>query len=96
MPQTSVGLSGSRGVVKVGYQEAVTLGAWRATTEGPGEWRIEAAIVARDPFWSDQRPLDLCLEVGRQTWVWRLGRVDWGEAAHVTLVARGRPTRRET
>lgn len=90
----SLGLSGAQGRIKVGYQVAAELGAFRLTPCGPGEWSFTAAITQVDAFWISQdtgRTLEL--HVGQQRWVWRT--VTLVVDGHtVTGTASGRPERR--
>lgn len=90
----SLGLSGKRGRIKVGYQVAADLGAFTLAPTGPGEWSISASVTQADAFWLSQdtgRTLEL--EVGSQRWVWRtVSLVVDGNA--VSGTASGRPERR--
>lgn len=66
--------SGYGGELKVAYQPAARLGAWniRPIPDDPMErHRVEARIETRDPFWLEQGPDTLILEVGQMTWTWK-------------------------
>lgn len=91
----SLGIRGREGRIKVGYQVAAELGAFRLSRGAPGEWQIEAAVVSADDFWltqDDTRTLEIL--VGTQRWIWRnADRLVVGGGA-VKGTVTGRPERR--
>lgn len=73
-------VSGTAGALRVGYQTAATLGAWRLEplAQVPRAYRCTAVVSTLSDYWLQQTPQDVVLEVGTHTWRWR------GVTAHVT------------
>lgn len=66
-------VSGTAGALRVGYQEAATLGAWEMEQLPtlPRAYRVSARLMSLSDYWIAQTPLDLVLEVGGEAWRWR-------------------------
>lgn len=71
----AVRATGPSGVVRHGYQEAATLGAWtlELLPGAPRRYRLEAEVRSRHWHWAAQDPLVLELRIGTATWAWTLG-----------------------
>lgn len=89
----SVSVKGQTGCIRVGYQQAATLGRYSLTPTGPNEWQVEASVMSADAFWMTQSPRTLELHVGAQRWRWpAAGLVVDGGIVRGTVT--GRPERR--
>lgn len=85
--------SGPAGELRVGYQHAAVLGAWRlemTPTIPMIRCDIEAAVVSSDAFWSTQRPMILDLRFGRFHWIWEQTMVTFTNGC-VTTRVHGKP-----
>lgn len=85
-------VSGTAGAVRVGYQVAAQLGAWRLELLPvvPKAYRVEAQIRAVSEYWLAQTPLDLVLDMGTQQWTWRAITPAIGDA-RLTATIHGTP-----
>ena len=65
--------TGPSGALRVGYQWAADLGAWKmAPSENrPTAFTLTARITRHHSYWMEQGPLDLALTFGRCEWLWR-------------------------
>ena len=66
---------GSGGEIRVGYQRAASIGAWALVTapreDGEVTVDLELTPVALDPYWSQQRPMDVSLSWFGSRRIWR-------------------------
>jgi hypothetical protein len=91
----SLELRGRDGRIKVGYQVAAELGAFKLTPAASGEWHFEASTVSVDDFWMTQDgPRTLEITVGTQRWIWRNADRLVVDGRAVTGIVAGRPERR--
>lgn len=69
---TATGVSGQ---VRVGYRTALVLGRWSLSsgrpTLGKVTTTIQAAVAARDDFWSTQEPKDIYLQMPVGWWAFK-------------------------
>lgn len=64
--------SGSSGELRHGYQVAARTGPWViARDEDERHFTFSARMLATDPVWLVQRPLDLVIVLGPLEWTWR-------------------------
>ena len=66
-------ISGEGGRLRVGYQQAATLGWWTLTRVRLGPtpaYEATAQVAELDTFWAEQRPMDLELVMGQRSWCW--------------------------
>lgn len=89
----TLSVRGRTGSLKVGYQQAATLGDYTLTTLGAGTYRVEASVVETNACWLSQGPLTLEIEVGPQRWSWREVSVEL-DGGRVSCTVSGRPDRR--
>jgi hypothetical protein len=59
-------LTGQNGEIRHGYQRAAVIKKWTLEHE-----TIEGTPSEVHPFWIEQRPLDVSLDLGRARWKWR-------------------------
>lgn len=79
--------SGTAGAVRVGYQLAMSIGAWSITAHR-GSLAFRGRVVSENAYWAKQTPLDLVLWIGAAEWSWcrvTLGR-DGQDVTAVLLV----------
>lgn len=65
----SVTITGVKGLLKWGYHEAGTIGAWTVTTDA-GVRTLSASLVTSDPFRVSQRPLRFVAPHAGGVWAW--------------------------
>jgi hypothetical protein len=86
--------TGNQGKLKVGFQDAVTLGSWNLeldqSTIGAVYADIRAKIGKIDQFWHTQSPQQLGLWMGQAWWVWSDIEVEYGDRS-VDIRAVGNP-----
>lgn len=63
-------ITGHAGVVRWGYYEAATLGAWTIVTRTAEDWTLTARVQSADTFRCSQQPLVFC--VPRPSGDWRM------------------------
>lgn len=61
-------VSGPEGAIKVGYQLAVSLGAWTLTKREAEGYELSASITNVDTFRASQRPLTFVVTVTSGSW----------------------------
>lgn len=90
----SLGLRGTHGTIKVGYQVAARLASFALEPAETGAWRLSGTVASSDAFWLSQsaaRTLELA--VGKQRWIWRDVQLEVGGST-VSGTVTGRPERR--
>lgn len=65
--------TGPSGALRVGYQWAADLGAWKLTPseDRPKAFVLNARIIRQHQYWIEQDQLDLALTLGTCEWLWR-------------------------
>jgi hypothetical protein len=79
--------TGHTGEIRHGYQRAAKISKWQLEHEV-----IEGTPVEVHPFWIEQRPLDVVIDLGKARWKWR--NVELLECAKVVrLRVKGSPNK---
>lgn len=63
-------VSGVAASLAWGYTSAATLGAWQASRQDDGRWRLTAQLISADTFRVAQRPLRFEARHAKGAWRW--------------------------
>lgn len=91
--EISASVAGHEGRLRVGYQTAAVLGAWRLSLLPmlPRRYELVAELAGTDAYWYARRPMSVQVDVGRDKWEWANVEPSESSDGKVRVELRGMP-----